>query len=142
MSIKSFKGIYPNSLPQPVCRTSSPKMVRCDAQLEIDHVNTFVSFDFGYGNDYKDGIAFNFGNGKLFGLKGSFEIKDWGVIEQAFLKKFGVPNVDKNSSGYEAMSWNKDGNAINLSQITDSEGFLFSIIPQEPNRLSACLSSR
>ena len=142
MSIQSFKDSYPKNLPAPVCRTSSPKMVRCDGQMEINNVTTLVSFDFGYGSDYKDGTQFTFGNGKLFGVKGSFEIAELGVIEQAFLKKFGTPQTNKKDlTGYEAMSWNKDGNAINFSQIPDEEGYLFSIIPSEPKRLSACLAS-
>jgi hypothetical protein len=143
MSIQNFKDTYPKNLPAPSCRTSSPKMVRCDGQMDINKIKTWVSFDFGYGNDFKDGTQFAFGNGKLFGVKGSFEISELNAVEQAFLKNFGVPMSDKKeSTGYEGMSWNKDGNAIMLSQIPDGEGYLFSIIPLDPKRLSACLSNQ
>lgn len=116
-------------------------MVRCDGQIEINNINTFVSFDFGYGNDYKDGTPFKFGNGKLFGLKGNFEMADLNEVEQGFLKHFGEPKTNmKVSTGFEAMSWNISGNTINFSQVPDSEGFLFSIIPSDPKILSDCLS--
>ena len=99
-------------------------------------------FDFGYGNDYKDGTQFTFGNGKLFGLKGSFEITELVLVKKEFLNKFGIPRSDTlSSTGYEGLSWNSNGNTTILSQIPDGEGYLFSIIPTEPKRLSACLSS-
>lgn len=142
MSIRSFKETYPKNLTAPSCRTISPKMVRCDGQMEINNVKTFVSIDFGYGNDNKDGTQFIFGNGKLFGVMGSFEKTEFDTIRQEFTNKFGVPKTNnKDSNGNEGMLWNKDGNEINLSQIPDGEGYLFSIIPSEPKRLSACLSS-
>ncbi len=142
MSTANFKESYPKNLPKSSCRTSSPKMVRCDGQLEINNIKTFVSFDFGYGSDYKDGTQFSFGNGKLFGVKGNFEISEFDFVKQEFLKKFGIPKSDnKTSTGYEGISWNKDGNAIMLSQIPDGEGYLFSIIPLDPKRLSACLAA-
>ena len=80
MSIQTFKNSYPKNLALPVCRTSGPKMVRCDGQMEINKVKTLVSFDFGYGNDYKDGTQFKFGNGKLLGLKGSFEMAEMNYL--------------------------------------------------------------
>ncbi len=142
MSMQSFKGVYPKSLPASSCRLSSPKMVRCDGQMPINNVPAWVSFDFGHGNDFVDGTQFAFGNGKLFGVKGNFDINSYQEMKQTFIGKYGTPKAVQNeSTDYEGMTWNKDGNAITLSKISDGEGYLFSIIPLDPKRLSACLAA-
>jgi len=93
-------------------------------------------------NNIPTDTTFNFHDGKLFEVSGNYDLVNFQALKQAFIEKFGFPNSDdKTSGGDEGMFWNKDGNAILLTQVPDGAGHLFSIMPIDPKRTSACLSN-